>query len=213
MPLQNRVGPDGTIFADSARGTLMGNRGGQLHDAQRRLTGRRWVSKAWIACVLEYRDRHESIMAPGHYTQLFFLDEATALAAGHRPCALCRHADFVRFMTLWQELHGFPKRPKVAKVDRVLHEQRLDAGRLKRTFASPLGEMPSGTMVVHESGPLLSWGNALYPWTPSGYLAPTHLPAESIVQVLTPPSVVAMFSAGYAPLLHDSARSISATKS
>jgi len=147
MPLQNRVAPDGTIFADAARGLLMGNRGGQLHDAEKRLTARRWASRQWITCALEYKDRHESIMAPGRYTQLFFLDEATALSAGHRPCALCRRADFVRFMEGWQRPHGFQRLPKVAEVDAALHAERVGRDKHKVTFDARLGDLPDGVMV------------------------------------------------------------------
>jgi hypothetical protein len=150
MPLQNRVAPDGAIFADAARGLLMGNRGGQLHDGQKRLTARRWASKQWIACALEYKDRHETIMAPGRYTQLFFLDEATALAAGHRPCALCRRADFLRFTELWARVHGLARRPKVAEVDTVLHAERVGRDKHKVTFEARLGDLPVGVMVAKD---------------------------------------------------------------
>ena len=152
MPLQNRVAPDGTIFATPERGMLMGNRGGQMHDHARRLTSRRWVSRQWISCVLHYKDRQETIMAPGRYTQLFFLDEATALAAGHRPCALCRRADFLTFMQHWQALHGLGERPKVAAVDSQLHQERIGEDRGKRTYTSPLATLPSGVMVASADG-------------------------------------------------------------
>jgi len=148
MQLQNRVAPDGAIFADPARGLLMGNRGGVLHDSRKQLTARRWASKQWIACALTYKDRHETIMAPRRYTQLFFLDEATALAAGHRPCALCRRADFLRFMEGWQRLHGLTRLPKVAEVDAMLHAERLGAGKGKVTFAGRLGDLPPGVVVA-----------------------------------------------------------------
>lgn len=213
MPLQNRVAPDGTIFSDPARGMLMGNRGGQMHDDQRQLTGRRWVSKAWIACVLSYQDRHEAIMAPGHYTQLFFLDEATALAAGHRPCALCRRRDFARFMDLWRDVHKLRERRRVAGVDRVLHAERLTGDRKKRTCAGRAGELPSGTLVSIATGPQLLWDGKFHPWTPSGYLAPSTQPAAALVEVLTPPSILAILAAGYQPILHASARSMSSARS
>ena len=259
MPLQNRVTPDGSIIADAARGSLMGNRGGEMHDGSRRLTGRRWVSKAWIACVLQYKGRHEVIMAPGHYTQLFFLDEATALAAGHRPCALCRRADWLRFMAGWQEVHGLATQPKVADVDAVLQTERVGVDKCKETYTARLADLPSGVMVstdpasppplrgrntvggsalgdvasLFRTTPTLAlppqgggdkWSRevsltpaalylngALYPWTPSGYLPPIEAPTT--VHVLTPRSIVAILAAGYAPMLHPTARSMSAAKS
>ena len=213
MPLQNRVAPDGTIFATPERGMLMGNRGGQMHDHARRLTSRRWVSRQWISCVLHYKDRQETIMAPGRYTQLFFLDEATALAAGHRPCALCRRADFLTFMQHWQALHGLGERPKVAAVDSQLHQERIGEDRGKRTYTSPLATLPSGVMVASADGPHLYWGSKLLAWTPSGYGAPAVVKANMYVIVLTPPSLVAILAAGYVPLLHPSARSMSAARS
>jgi hypothetical protein len=213
MPLQNRVAPDGTIFADPARGLMMGNRGGQMHDGERRLTGRRWVSRAWIACTLQYKDRREVIMAPGHYTQLFFLDEATALAAGHRPCALCRRTDFVRFITLWQQARGLDARLRAAEVDRVLHDERIAAPRAKRTFPARLGDLPPGVMADAGAGPVLLWTGRHWRWTPSGYLPADPIDDTAIVNVLTPQSIVTLLAAGYAPLVHDSACSISAARS
>ncbi len=213
MPLQNRVAPDGTIFTTPERGLLMGNRGGQMHDGVKRLTGRRWVSRQWISCVLQYKDRHEAIMAPGRYTQLFFLDEATGLAAGHRPCALCRRDDFLLFMEFWQALNGLPERPKVADVDGRLQDERIGDDRGKRTYVSPLAKLPTGTMIALESGSKLVCDGKLLPWTPAGYGAPEQAPPQSVVRVLTPPSIVAILAAGYVPLLHPSARSMSATRS
>lgn len=210
MPLQNRVAPDGTIFADPARGLLMGNRGGVLHDDAKRLTSRRWASKRWIACALAYKDRRETIMAPRRYTQLFFLDEATALAAGHRPCALCRRADFLRFMDIWRRLHELSDRPKVDVVDAVLHEERVGLSKAKVTFEARLGELPSGAMVAPAH---LCLDGALLAWTPAGYGTPTMADPSAKVQVLTPASIVATIAAGYVPMLHPSARSISPARS
>ena len=237
MALQNRVAPDGTIFADPARGLLMGNRGGVLHDGGKRLTARRWASKQWIACALAYKDRHETIMAPGRYTQLFFLDEATALAAGHRPCALCRRGDFLRFMEGWQRLHGLVRMPKVDEIDAVLHAERVGQGRSKVTFAARLGDLPAGVIVELGSDPILNpvaasvrmgsdpnstltgrtahlfLDGALLPWFPAGYGVPAKAGAELAVRVLTPASIVAVIAGGYAPMLHPSARSMSAARS
>ena len=213
MPLQNRVAPDGTIFATPARGLLMGNRGGQMHDGEKRLTKRRWVSRQWISCVLQYKDRHDTIMAPGRYTQLFFLDEATALAAGHRPCALCRRADFLRFMEHWQALRELSARPKVAEVDRQLHQERFGDNRDKRTHSTQLVKLPPGVMISSAADPQLYVGGRLLLWSPSGYGTPEKADGARSVDVLTPPSIVAILAAGYVPLLHPSARSMSAARS
>lgn len=223
MPLQNRVAPDGTIFSDPARGLLMGNRGGVLHDGGRRLTARRWASKQWIACALSYKDRHETIMAPLRYTQLFFLDEATALAAGHRPCALCRRADFLRFMAGWQRLHGLARLPKVAEVDAVLQVERVARSRAKITFDARLADLPPGVMVEVGSDPTSRRGisgryclcidGVVLPWSPSGYGAEIEARPDLDVRVLTPRSIVAVIAGGYQPMLHPSARLMSAARS
>jgi hypothetical protein len=213
VPLQNRVAPDGTIFATPARGLFMGNRGGQMHTEQKVLTSRRWASRQWISCVLQYKDRHETIMAPGRYTQLFFLDEATALAAGHRPCALCRRADFLTFMGHWQALHALGARPKVADVDGQLHQERVGSDRGKRTYPSQLAKLAAGAMIASAEGPQLYFAGRLWPWTASGYGPPQNADGARTVDVLTPPSLVAVLAEGYAPVLHPSAYSISAARS
>src|SRR5262245_10377094 len=125
MPLQNRVTPTGEIIADPARGTLMGNRGGPLHRPDQTLGARRWVSKAWICCRLEFKGRRRQVMSPGKYTELFFLDEATALAAGHRPCFECRRAEAEQFARLWAKVHGAHDRARAGDMDRVLHAERV----------------------------------------------------------------------------------------
>lgn len=214
MALQNRVAPDGTIFADPARGTFMGNRGGKMHDGAKRLTTRRWVSKQWIACALSYKDHHETMMAPGRYTQLFFLDEATALAAGHRPCALCRRPDFLRFTEHWRQLRGLASRPLVADIDPRLHAERIDHSREKKIFTARLGDLPDGAMLtLDDDGIWLLHRKSLRQWSASGYGATINTAPARQVRVLTPPSIVAVIAAGYAPMLHDSARSMSAAKS
>ena len=109
MPLQNRVTPEGEIIATPHRGLMMGNRGGCFHLPDRTLGSRRWATRQWIACVLEFKGRHrQAMMQPNRYTELFFLDEATALAAGHRPCFECRRRDAERFAALWAETRGWP---------------------------------------------------------------------------------------------------------
>jgi hypothetical protein len=152
MPLQNRVTPFGEIIAVPERGTMMGNRG-ILHDARRRLR-RQWAGKLWICCVLEFRGRRDPVMAPGHYTRLFFLDEPTALAAGHRPCAYCRRAAYNAFRKAWAVGNaglGLGPTPRAAEMDRVLHDERAGPGRSKRLHAATLSSLPDGVFVTPAS--------------------------------------------------------------
>ncbi len=212
MPLQNRVTPFGEIVAVPERGTFLGNRGGCFHTAARTLTARRWASRRWIVCLLQFKGRHRQVMAPRHYTELFFLDEATALAAGHRPCAECRLADHKRFKDAWLRgnlSRGLPAGVRIDEIDRVLHGERLAAGGLKVTFRAPLGELPDGTFVVLDEAPstgyLLARG-ALWRWAPGGHTGPVSRNAATGVTVLTPRSTVNAMAAGYRPSVHDSIR-------
>lgn len=202
MPLQNRVTPEGEIIASPARGRLMGNRGGCLHDENKKLGTRRWVTRAWIACKLEFGGRHREVMAPGGYTELFFLDEATALAAGHRPCFECCRADAVRFAELWGGAQGWGRRARAGEMDRVLHSERLLPGRGKRTFKASPAELPDGTMIRGSAGPALLWGGRQASWTPGGYREPADVPGNYQFEVLTPPGIVAVLKRGYLPSLH-----------
>ena len=146
MPLQNRVTPTGEIVADPARGLLMGNRG-CLHRPDRQLGASRWRSAAWICCVLDWRGRRRDPMPPGRWTALFFLDEATALAAGHRPCAYCRRADYLRFAGAWQAAQRLPSLPRAPDMDQILHRERLDPARRQRTHRAPAAGLPDGVMI------------------------------------------------------------------
>jgi hypothetical protein len=146
MPLQNRVTPTGEIIADPARGTLMGNRG-ILHDADRRLGSARWRHPHWICCRLRFKGRRREVMAPRRYTELFFLDEATALAAGHRPCAECRREDFRRFQAAWRDAVG--AEIAAAAIDRALHAARIDPQTRRQTrFEAALADLPDGAFVL-----------------------------------------------------------------
>lgn len=209
-PLQNRVTPAGEIVATPHRGMFTGNRG-ILHNASKELTARRWTSSRWITCLLDFQGRKMELMAPHQWTQLFFLDEATAFAAGHRPCAYCRRADFNRFLAAWTAGNGRPEETghaRASAVDAVLHRERLTPARTKRTFAGRLGELPDGTMVIlpHDPGEVwLIWAGVLLQWSPGGYVHSSRLPATEAAQVLTPRSVVSAFSAGYRPSVHPSA--------
>jgi hypothetical protein len=195
MPLQNRVTPLGDLIAHPARGLVYGNRG-CLHDDQGRIR-RRYNGKRWIACRLEFRGRHRRpLMQPGKFTELFFLDEATAFAAGHRPCALCRRADYVRFLDLVGETGA----------DRI--DGRLHGERLQREHLAALDELPDGAFVLQRGEPWLVRGDRLRRWTPAGYTEHRKRPRHGQAILITPPSLVAVLTAGWAPavpLLHPSA--------
>ncbi len=205
MLLQNRVTPEGEIIATAARGTMMGNRGGCLHRPDKTLGRRRWVTKQWICCELQFRGRHREVMSPRQYTELFFLDEATALAAGHRPCFECRRADALSFARLWAQSERRSGRASAAEMDAILHAERLDAGGAKRVFQSRLADLPPGSIVRLHARPHLVAGGELRPWTPEGYLAPVLADPETIADVLTPKTVMELLRLGLQPLLHPSA--------
>jgi hypothetical protein len=199
MPRQNRVTPLGDLIADPARGLVYGNRG-CLHDAEGRIR-RRFAVKRWIACQLEFRGWHRwPLMQPGRFTELFFLDEATALAAGHRPCALCRRADYHRFVEIWQELH--PGQRGADAMDEQLHGERVQPSiRGQRRHAARVDELPDGAFVLEQGEPYLVLGARLLRWTPSGYVAPRPRPSGSHAVLLTPPSLVGVLRAGWKPLV------------
>jgi hypothetical protein len=200
---QNRVTPFGELIATPARGTLMGNRG-CLHDAAGRIR-REYVGKRWIYCLLEFKGRRRQVMTPGRYTELFFLDEATALAAGHRPCAECQRERYLEFRRCWmagQGRRGPSEPPSVDELDAALHAERLGAGR--RPDVEPWAGLPDGIMVAGQDRAHLVHDRRLLPWTPSGYDAPRRgLPAA--LRVLTPPSILAAIRQGYA-VQHQPAR-------
>lgn len=204
-PLQNRVAPTGELVATAARGLMMGNRGGQFHRLDQTLATRRWASRAWIACVLEYKGWHEQVWADRHYTQLFFLDEATALAAGHRPCALCRRADYRRFAELWAQTRGLPAPPRAAEMDDGLHAERWASRGEDARPSLPAASLPDGAIVMHGDEPHLIHAGRLWQWGFDGYMdGPSVGTADRYVSV-TPPVVLAILAAGYRPLLHPSA--------
>ena len=201
MSLQNRVQPDGSIIATTARGMFMGNRG-ILHNDQRQLGAARWKHKAWVCCVLSFKNRHRTVMAPHNYTELFFLDEAVAIAAGHRPCAECRRADHTRYVDAWTAATGI--RPKAPDMDAALHPARVRRDRSHVTFHAPARDLPRGTMVKIADQAYLLGATMMQPYQTTGYGAPTLRPSGQ-VSVLTPAPSVAVLRHGYAPHLHPSA--------
>ena len=201
MPLQNRVTPFGEFIASPARGTLFGNRGGRIHNDERRLTARRWTSKQWICCRLDFNNRHRKVWGDS-YTELFFLDEVTALAAGHRPCFECRRQDAERFAALFS---GQAKRASAPAMDKILHAERL-AGKAKRTHRRAIDTLPDGAMLVRTGEAYAVRGNSLLRWTPAGYDRRLARPRGIAADVLTPPAILTVLARGYAPLWHASAR-------
>jgi hypothetical protein len=206
MPLQNRVTPLGELIADPGRGLVYGNRG-CLHDHSGRIR-RRYNGKRWIACRLAFRGWHRHpLMQPGRFTELFFLDEATAFAAGHRPCALCRREDYRRLVAMWQRLH--PGQESADAIDAHLHTERIDpATRAQLRHESAIHTLPDGAFVVHEGAAHLVVGDRLLRWTPAGYTAPVPRPTRGQAVVITPSSLVSILRAGWrslVPLLHPSA--------
>ncbi|MDP9340825.1 MAG: hypothetical protein M3Q23_01705 [Actinomycetota bacterium] len=204
MPLRNRVTPFGDIIVTEARGLLFGNRG-VLHDEHGRLV-RAWQVRRWIACRLQFKGRRRELLRPGRFTELFFLDEATAFAAGHRPCAECRREDFLRFRRAWGATHPGASL-RVDDIDRVLHAERLDPGGAKRLHAARLGDLPDGAMVRQDDRAWLLLDGELLAWSPSGYGERRAAAGPATVQVLMPPSVIGVIRAGYEPGIHPTAGS------
>lgn len=205
MPLRNRVLPDGEIVALAARGTFMGNRGGAIHNDRREIV-RPYASRRWIACVLEFKGRRRAVMSPGRYTELFFLDEATALAAGHRPCAECRRQRFNAFKEAWQR--GEKSRARdflyADDMDEELHRARIDRGRKKVTYEAPLRALPDGCFVRMADASYLVCADWLALWSPEGYIEKHRRPNELNVIVLTPEPIVRCLRHGYRPEIHGS---------
>jgi hypothetical protein len=200
VALQNRVSPLGELVATPARGTVYGNRG-CLHDGNGEIR-RRWNGRRWIACRLEFKGWHRSpLLQPGRFTELFFLDEATALAAGHRPCALCRRADYDRFCELWLGLH--PGERGADAIDARLHRERVDeeTGE-RRLHTASYDTLPDGAVVLDvDAAPLLVLGDRLLAWSFEGYHASFPRPKGRAAVVVTPPSLVEVLRSGWSPLV------------
>ena len=207
MPKQNRVTPFGEIIATPARGTLLGNRGCLHNDRQQII--RPYQLKRWIICQLQFKDRQRTVMTPGQYTELFFLDEATALAAGHRPCAECSRPRFEEFRAIWAQanpdlVHG--SKPLATEIDEVLHRERLNAVKQKLTYQERLAALPDGSFVAFDAEqPYLLFQDFLLAWRPEGYGQRLAQEPDRIVQVLTPRSIVRTLAAGFHAGVHSSA--------
>jgi hypothetical protein len=203
MPLQNRVNPQGDIIATPHRGLFVGNRG-IIHDpVTKTLLRKRWSTPMWLTCVLEFRGRRREVMATRSWTELFFLDEATALAAGHRPCFFCRRDDAKRFRAAWEEGNRVTS-VRAGEIDRALHYERLDHGRKRlHPLLTPLRELPDGAMVQRGDESLLIAQGRSFAWSPAGYRAAEI--TEEGARLLTPPSTLRTLAAGYRPVLHPSA--------
>lgn len=199
---QNRVTPTGDLVSVSARGLFMGNRG-ILHDAEGRLGRSRWKHPHWVCCLLSFKGRKRPVMAPGAYTELFFLDEATALAAGHRPCAECRRPAFEAWRDGWEAAFG--TRPRAPEIDRALHADRVRRDRSQVRFSAPATSLPTGTFILYDGRPMaVSGDHAVLPYSPDGYGAAERLPTGE-VEVLTPRASVAVLRAGYHAEMHPTA--------
>ncbi len=198
--MQNRVNPFGEIIETKARGAWMGNRG-RIHNEKKEIISQ-YKLTAWLICKLDFRGRKRQIMAPDRYTELFFLDEATAFAAGHRPCFECRREDFNRFKNLWilaNPQYHFNNNTSIREIDKILHHERINKDGSKKTFEQVVNNLCDGTFISIDKKAYLFYKKQLYLWSPFGYEKQNTLTIKGKVQVLTPLSVVNTFRAGYAP--------------
>lgn len=207
MTLQNRIDPWGRLHAVDARGSMLGNRG-RLHNAARQIV-RQWDRLAWVTCDLEFNGRKRDVFGASTYSELFFLDEATAFAAGHRPCASCRRARYDEFKSRWLVAHGaLPSAttPSIGDIDKLLHGERATRDGAKVTYEAQLSSLPLGAFVEYDDAAFLVWHRGLTRWSFSGYSSRQTQPDPSArVQVLTPESVVRAFAGGLRPSVHPSA--------
>lgn len=201
IPLQNRVMPTGEIVSDPARGTLTGNRG-IIHVADGRLGSARWSHQAWICCALDWQGRKRAVMSGRKWTELFFLDEAVALAAGHRPCGYCRRASYAAYRDAWASATG--TKPDHKAMDRALHAARVRRDRSQIRTMADCANLPDGAFILHQGHAHLMRGDNAHPYAPTGYGPPIPRPSGPIT-LLTPAPSVAVLKAGYRPVLHNSA--------
>jgi hypothetical protein len=202
--LQNRVDPFGRIIKTSARGAWMGNRG-VIHNEHKEIT-RAFKHTAWITCVLEFKGKRRTVMTADRWTELFFLDEATAFAAGHRPCFECRREDAKRFKSCWIQgnpLHNFNMSTSIHQLDEVIHRERIDHEKKKVLRQRPSSAIAEGTFIVLNEDPYLFSNRRLHRWTPFGYENSIAVPEASMLTILTPDSIVNAFRAGYVPQIKE----------
>lgn len=209
MPLQNRISPFSTLTATPERGAWTGNRG-VIHNANKEIVRNHSV-KYWITCVLEYKNFQRKVMSPNRWTELFFLDEATSFAAGHRPCGFCRNMDFKRFKKLWllanAKRYGLEGNVKMDIIDNFIHQERLNEKGIQKTFQAALSTLPDGTFItfIDSVKAYLWYKQNLYKWSFSGYTKVLEFEQHQPVNVLTPFSYVETFKLGYLPQIHFSA--------
>ncbi|HQU67536.1 MAG TPA: hypothetical protein PLI43_05005 [Albidovulum sp.] len=202
MARRNRVTPEGRIIADPARGMFMGNRG--ILCGSDGALRKPYQHRAWICCVLDWKGNRQPLASAHRWTPLFFLDEAVALAAGHRPCATCRRDAYNRFRAAWAAATGTLRSAK--EMDAAHHPARiLPRQRTQVTHKAGIGGLPDGTFIGWNDTPTLILGDRLLPWSPSGYDPALPRPASGVVTVLTPAPTVAVLAAGYRPVLHETA--------
>lgn len=208
MPLQNRVDPWGNLLAVSARGDFLGNRG-ILHDESKNIV-KPWAHKNWVTCELSFKGIKRDLFGPGRYSELFFLDEATALAAGHRPCAHCRRQRYNEFKRLWCFVNDLPNASVVSsrEIDEQLHLERVSRSREKILFSTSFSEVPDGTLIALGRQAFLVWSNRLHKWSPDGYVTTSPLPHQTdVVQIITPKTIIQLYKMGFKPIVHVSAYS------
>jgi hypothetical protein len=208
--LQNRVDPRGALHAVADHGTLMGNRG-ILHDANNQIV-KQWQHKSWVTCVLQFNGIKRTPFTPNNYSELFFLDEATSLAAGHRPCGYCQRPRYQLFKDAWFKSNTSNEESalrSIGALDKAMHAERALPGGGKKTYASVLADLPLGTMFESDGVIFLNWSAGHLPWSFKGYASPVKLPAATSVQVLTPLPVVRMFECGFTPMVHPTATAAS----
>ena len=197
--LQNRVDPFGNLIRSTARGLWMGNRG-VIHNGEKQIT-KAYAHKAWIICKLEFKGRKRAVMSPNRWTELFFLDEAAALSAGHRPCFECRRQDALQFKECWikgNRSHDFTMATSINRIDEIIHGERTTER--KKVFTQrKLADLPDGTFVCMNNEPWLYFKGKFYHWTPFGYEPGTSISQPSPFAILTPNSIVNALAAGYLP--------------
>lgn len=204
MPLQNRVLPDGKIVAQPWRGNFMGNKGGRIHDPETRtLLKRKWASKRWIICVTEFKNRQRTVMGEG-YTELFFLDEVSALASGHRPCFECRRIDANAFADAWAKVHGKPEGSFADGMDKQLHQERT--GVKSVLTLNDVEELPDAAMVSNGVDFFAKKDGKFLQWSDKGYKK-TNLKAREYT-LLTPPSIIGVLRENFLPSWHTTAQGL-----